>query len=124
MRATTLTDALTASISYDHAGRATSRTSSGIELDGFVHDTLDRLTTIRRNGTVSEILEYAPTGELAFRKLGTQGTWYVGAVGTVTGTVAAGCLGIDTIAIPLASRCTPVAGTEPYPNKVNLLQGW
>ena len=111
MRATTLTDALTASISYDHAGRATSRTSSGIELDGFVHDTLDRLTTIRRNGTVSEILEYAPTGELAFRKLGTQGTWYVGSVGTVTATVAAGCLGIDTITVPLASRCVAAPGT-------------
>ena len=99
------------SVSYDYAGRATSRTSSGIELDGFVHDALDRLTTIRRNGVAPELLEYAPTGELAFRKLGTQGTWYVGAVGTVTGTVAARCLGIDTIAIPLASRCTPVAGT-------------
>jgi hypothetical protein len=35
----------------------------------------------------------------------------VGAVGAVTGTVAAGCLGLDTIAIPLASRCTPVVGT-------------
>ena len=110
-RVTTLSGALNASISYDHAGRATSRSAGGPELEGFVHDSLDRLTTIRRNGAVSEILEYAPTGELLFRKLGTQGTWYVGAVGTVTGTVSAGCTGIDTIAIPLASRCTPVAGT-------------
>ena len=81
-RATTLTGALSATISYDHAGRATSRTAGGPELEGFVHDTLDRLTQIRRNGAVSEILEYALTGELLFRKLGTQGTWYVGAVGT------------------------------------------
>jgi hypothetical protein len=32
----------------------------------------DRLTTIRRNGLVTEIMEYAPTGELLFRKLWTQ----------------------------------------------------
>jgi hypothetical protein len=92
-RATTLTGALPASISYDHAGRATSRFMGSAEVEGFVHDTLDRLTTIRRNGLVTEILEYAPTGEPAFRKLGTQGTWYVGAVGTVTVAVAAGCAG-------------------------------
>ncbi len=110
-RATTLTGALPASISYDHAGRATSRVAAGLEAEGFVHDTLDRLTQVRRNGVVTEILEYAPTGEPVFRKLGTHGTWSVGAVGTVTGTVAAGCTGIDTVLIPLASRCTPVAGT-------------
>ena len=69
---------------YDYAGRATSRVSASLELEGFVHDSLDRLTKVRRNGAVSEMLEYAPTGELAFRKLGTQGTWYVGAVGTAT----------------------------------------
>jgi hypothetical protein len=50
----------------------------------FTHDSLDRLTTIRRNGAVSELLEYGPTGEPVFRKLGTRGTWYVGSVGTVT----------------------------------------
>jgi len=87
-RATTLSGALGATISYDHAGRATSRVSGGLEVEGFVHDSLDRLTQIRRNGLVSEILEYAPTGEPVFRKLGTQGTWYVGAVGTVTADVA------------------------------------
>jgi RHS repeat-associated protein len=110
-RATALTGALSASISYDHAGRATSRSAGGPEVEGFVHDALDRLTQIRRNGAVSEILEYAPTGEPVFRKLGTQGTWYVGAVGTVTATVAAGCTGIDTVLVPAALQCVAVAGT-------------
>ena len=110
-RATSLTGALSAVISYDYAGRATSRSAGGPELEGFVHDSLDRLTTIRRSGAVSEILEYAPTGDLLFRKLGTRGTWYAGAVGTVTGTVAAGRLAIDTMAITLASQYTQVAGT-------------
>ncbi len=111
-RATTLSGALTASIAYDFAGRATSRVAAGLEVEGFVHDTLDRLTQVRRNnGALSEVLEYAPTGELLFRKLGTQGTWYVGSVGTVTATVAAGCTGVDTIAVPVASRCSAVAGT-------------
>ncbi len=110
-RATTLTGALAASIAYDFAGRATSRVAAGQEVEGYVHDTLDRLTQVRRNGALSEILEYAPTGELLFRKLGTQGTWYVGSVGTVTATVAAGCTGVDTIAVPLATRCSAVAGT-------------
>jgi hypothetical protein len=90
-RATTLTGALTASISYDHAGRATSRTAGGPEVEGFVHDSLDRLTTIRRNGAVSELLEYGPTGEPVFRKVGTRGTWYVGSVGTVTADVNGSC---------------------------------
>jgi hypothetical protein len=95
VRANSLTTKLGASviaassITYDHAGRATSRVAASLEVEGFVHDSLDRLTQIRRNGAVSEILEYAPTGEPVFRKLGTQGTWYVGAVGTVTATVAA-----------------------------------
>lgn len=65
------------------------RRAGGPEVEGFVHDALDRLVQIRRNGAVSEILEYAPTGEPVFRRLGTQGTWYVGAVGTVKVTVAA-----------------------------------
>jgi hypothetical protein len=73
-RATTLSGALAASIAYDFAGRATSRVSAGLEVEGFVHDMLDRLTQVRRGGALSEILEYAPTGELLFRKLGTQGT--------------------------------------------------
>jgi hypothetical protein len=83
-----LSGALGATISYDHAGRATSRSAGGPEVEGFVHDSLDRLTQIRRNGVLTEILEYSPTGEPVFRKLGTQGTWYVGAVGTVTADVA------------------------------------
>ncbi len=74
-RATTLTGALTASIAYDFAGRATSRVAAGLEGEGYVHDTLDRLTQVRRNnGALSEVLEYAPTGELLFRKLGAQST--------------------------------------------------
>jgi RHS repeat-associated protein len=77
--------------------------STGFEVEGFVHDVLDRLTQIRRNGALSEILEYAPTGEPLFRKLGTQGTWYGGAVATVTGTVPASCYDTTT--------CVPVAGT-------------
>ncbi len=71
-RATTLTGALTASIAYDFAGRAAGRVAAGLEVEGFVHDTLDRLTQVRRSGALSEILEYAPTGEPVFRKLGTQ----------------------------------------------------
>jgi hypothetical protein len=70
-RVTALTGATAAMMAYDHAGRATSRSAGGPEVEGFVHDSLDRLTTIRRNGAVSEVLEYAPTGEPVFRKLGT-----------------------------------------------------
>ncbi len=110
-RATTLTGALAASIAYDFAGRATSRVAAGQEVEGFVHDTLDRLTQVRRNGALSEILEYAPTGELLFRKLGTQGTWYVGSVGTVTATVAASCLGIDTVRTAAGYVCSAAPGT-------------
>ena len=39
--------------------------------EDFAHDSLDRLTQFRRNGVVTEILEYAPTGEPSFRELGT-----------------------------------------------------
>jgi RHS repeat-associated protein len=65
----------------------------------------------RNNGALSEIMEYAPTGELLFRKLGTQGTWYVGSVGTVTATVAASCLGIDTVRTAAGYVCSAAPGT-------------
>jgi RHS repeat-associated protein len=122
-RATTLSGALSASIAYDFAGRATSRVAAGLEVEGFVHDTLDRLTQVRRSGALSEILEYAPTGELLFRKLGTQGTWYVGSVGTVTATVAAGCLGIDTIRTAAGYVCWAVPGTEKVSAHVQVAGG-
>lgn len=101
-RATSLTGATSAALGYDGAGRVWTRTNGG-EVEGFVHDSLDRLTQIRRNGTLSEILEYAPTGEPLFRKLGTQGTWYVGKVATVTATVPASCWD--------SASCVAVAGT-------------
>jgi RHS repeat-associated protein len=122
-RVTALTGATAATMAYDHAGRMTSRVAASVEVEGFVHDSLDRLTTIRRNGAVSEVLEYAPTGEPVFRKLGTQGTWYVGAVATVTGTVAVSCTGIDTVLIPAASRCVAVVGTEKVSAHVQVAGG-
>jgi YD repeat-containing protein len=69
--ALTLTGATAATMAYDHAGRVTSRVTASVEVEGFVHDSLDRLTTIRRNGAVSEVLEYGPAGEPVFRNPGT-----------------------------------------------------
>jgi hypothetical protein len=103
-RATTLTTgAVSTALGYDFAGRTWSRTSGGVEVEGFVHDVLDRLVQVRRGGVLTELLEYSPTGEPLFRKLGTQGTWYVGSVATVTGTVPAGCFD--------SASCVPAAGT-------------
>jgi hypothetical protein len=39
--------------------------------EGPSYNTLDQLTQVRVGGTVSEILEYGPTGEPVFGKLGT-----------------------------------------------------
>jgi RHS repeat-associated protein len=101
-RATQLTGATAATLGYDQAGRVWSR-SNGAEVEGFVHDSLDRLVQVRRGGALSEILEYAPTGAPLFRKLGTTGTWYVGQVATVTATVPASCWD--------SASCVAVAGT-------------
>jgi RHS repeat-associated protein len=110
-RATSLSGTTSASLTYDHAGRAETRTAvTGVEQ--FTHDALDRLVKVSRGTQATEeLLEYGPTGEPVFRKLGTRGTWYVGSVGTVTADVAVGCKGIDVDLVTLADRCSPLTGT-------------
>jgi RHS repeat-associated protein len=78
---------------HDHAGRLYSIRSGTAEGEGFGYDVEDQLKQVRRAGSVSEVLEYDPTGAPLFRKVGTKAFWYVGSFATITADVAATCAG-------------------------------
>jgi hypothetical protein len=91
---------------YDTAGRLAMKSlqNATAELEGYGYDLQDQLRQVRVTGGATEYLEYDPTGQALFRKVGSKGTWYVGSNATVTADVAAGCT--------TALNCLPVAGTE------------
>lgn len=78
---------------HDHAGRLTSKRTAGVETEGFAYDVQDQLRQVRRNGEVTEKLEYDPTGAPLYRMVGSQVVYYVGPFATVTALANTGCTG-------------------------------
>jgi RHS repeat-associated protein len=110
---------------YDHAGRLVSRLPrlngvTGAETEGFAWDVQDQLRQVRTAGSVSEVIDYDPTGLPLFRRVGTVGTWYVGKLATVTATVNGTCMG----AAACGATITPAITTTSTPAvAVHLLLG-
>jgi RHS repeat-associated protein len=72
------------------------------------YDLLGHLTKVTRSVGESEVLVYAPGGELLYRQVGEKFTFYVGEYATVTAKGVAGC----------GASCTPQAATVEVDNHV------
>lgn len=87
---------------YDHdlSGRV-ARATDDAGTRSYGYDVEGHLTALLPSSGTGEVLEYDPTGQLMFRKVGTKVTYYVGELATVTGDVPAECSGYGCAAVNL-----------------------